>query len=187
MPKRAALSALTYYSAFNRLIEKREEIGMTVQRMSELLKDISTHTDEFLPLTEEEIRGIEDDPTHGFDPKAMTYLRFMGANLKVVSTRYNLPIRTEFAFKGRGTTTGLSRCYDMLASLPGEADVTGLYVNIERNGKKEQIYVRLSQHDALFDRIREVLMEHVEERMHERDAATKAMFERYTALWGRTE
>lgn len=84
------LRAFRWQRAFERLMQERE--GMTtLKEMAGLINDIARiESDVFRPVTEEELKALEDDPMHGMSDVAMMYVFFMRATSTIHRSDRNL-------------------------------------------------------------------------------------------------
>ena len=74
-----------YQRKFNALIEERERVGITLEKMADMLGEMAIADGEiFVPVSVEQLREVEEDPMHGMSIAAMMYARFMLCNITMV-------------------------------------------------------------------------------------------------------
>lgn len=84
------MRAFRWQRAFGRLMMERESM-MTLKEMASLINDIAKiESDVYRPVTEEELKGLEDDPMHGMSDLAMMYVHFMRATSGIHMNRRDL-------------------------------------------------------------------------------------------------
>ncbi len=84
------LRAFRWQRAFERLMQEREDLT-TLKDMASLINDIARiESDIFRPVTEEELKALENDPMHGMTDVAMMYVYFMRASSTIHRNNRNL-------------------------------------------------------------------------------------------------
>lgn len=72
-------SGQRYQARFEAMIRERERIGLSLEKMAELLGEMAeVDDDKWRPVTAQELSDAERDPLHGLSLPALMYARFMG-------------------------------------------------------------------------------------------------------------
>lgn len=75
--------SLAYYIGFDALQKEREERGISLERMTELINQIGETDEAFIPVTLEELQAVEADRLHGLNLAAAMYVRFFDCHVQI--------------------------------------------------------------------------------------------------------
>ncbi len=154
------LRAFRWQRAFERLMLEREQM-MTLKEMAGLINDIAPiESDIFRPVTEEELKALEDDPMKGMSDVAMMYVYFMRATSTIHRADRNLGDFSDADWEHLLERIGGKKGYYFGQKLrvfnayeKGETTITGVSISfVDSDGTKRNVSLSaaaISDDDAM--------------------------------------